>query len=189
MLHALHNGLHFKCNISIYSTRAISVHNRHLFHFQFRSSCYRVLRVPGRWWWQPVIFSASSGIISGEIRWLVVKLWLPDWCDSILSKKVTWPTCLKRTVMPDTSRSVTAPLYETLSHAHATTEHNLYLCFGSCLALRPFQSIHQAPWRVTHLKIWFRQVAETDCDMCPSDIYSDKQISENFLYWACDLEQ
>ena len=47
-----------------------------------------------------MIFSASTGIISGQIRLLIAKL-LADSLACDIYQKITWPTYLKRTVTTD----------------------------------------------------------------------------------------
>ena len=48
----------------------------------------------GHWWWQPVRFFALSGIISCEICWLIVKLWVTV-VTVFYQEIVTWPTAWK----------------------------------------------------------------------------------------------
>ena len=53
------------------------------------------IMLPGHWCQQPVRFSTLSAIISCEICWLIVKLWLIDCCDSFLSRNSHMANCLK----------------------------------------------------------------------------------------------
>ena len=44
--------------------------------------CWMLL---GQWWWPPVSFSTSFGIVSGEKCRFVVELWLIDCCESLVT--------------------------------------------------------------------------------------------------------
>ena len=47
----------------------------------------RYCELPSHWWLQLVKISTSSGTVSGQICWFVVKLWLTDCCDCFFCDK------------------------------------------------------------------------------------------------------